>query len=87
MQDGHKKLALSIAARDARAFRTRLRKSLFDEDGNLMPHPPEKYQRLASVADYWTEFAKQSSTEEFKVILLIYYTNICSSVSFFRVSL
>ena len=33
------------------------------------------------MTDYWKEFARQSSTEEFKVISPICYIDICSNVS------
>ncbi|KAJ1420456.1 Papain-like cysteine peptidase superfamily [Sesbania bispinosa] len=63
----HKNFILSLAGRDARAFRSRLRKKfLMDDDGNLILQPPEKYARLNTVANYWMDFVNQSSTEDFK---------------------
>ncbi|KAJ1392834.1 hypothetical protein SESBI_35487, partial [Sesbania bispinosa] len=63
----HKNFVLSLAGRDARGFRSRLRKKyLMDEDGNLILQPPKKYARLSTVTDYWIDFANQSSTEDFK---------------------
>ncbi|KAJ1388058.1 hypothetical protein SESBI_39446 [Sesbania bispinosa] len=63
----HKNFILSFAGRDARAFRSRLRKKfLMDDDGNLILQPPEKYARLNTVANYWMDFVNQSSTEDFK---------------------
>ncbi|KAJ1441939.1 hypothetical protein SESBI_01148 [Sesbania bispinosa] len=63
----HKNFVLSLAGRDARGFRSRLRKKyLMVEDGNLILQPPEKYARLSTVTDYWIDFANQSSTEDFK---------------------
>ncbi|XP_027343021.1 uncharacterized protein LOC113855588 [Abrus precatorius] len=66
VQETNKVFVLALAGRHLHAFRTRMRKHVFDKDGNCLPHPPEKYQRFITVTDHWNEFVKQSYAEEFK---------------------